>query len=98
MIILDTDHVTVLRYPEHPGFGALQNRLAVTNGQSFAVTIVTVEEQMRGWLALIHGQKDVHRQIIAYERLESLFAFFTRWQILSFDIRAADEYARLRQE
>lgn len=59
MIILDTGHATVLRYPEHAHFGSLQQRISGGNGQSFAVTIVSVEEQKRGWLShRRHGFED----------------------------------------
>ena len=98
MIVLDTDHVVVLKYPENPDHAALVGNLNASADQDFAATAVSVEEQMRGWLALIHRYHDVHRQIRAYQRLIDLFDFFSRWRILQFDERAADEFKRLRKE
>jgi tRNA(fMet)-specific endonuclease VapC len=63
-----------------------------------ATTVITVEEQTRGWLGLIRRHTDVHRQVAYYERLVRLFDFFAEWQILLFDSRAAAEFKRLRQQ
>ncbi len=59
-------------------------------------TIVTVEEQMRGWLAHIHRFKEFHKQVPGYQRLSEMMDFFSRWRVLPFDDRAADECRRLR--
>ncbi len=95
MIVLDTDHINVLQSE-----GSLASTLVANMGRSadkdFATTAITIEEQMRGWLALIHRLEDPHRQIAAYQRLVALFGFFARWKILPFDDRAADEFKKLR--
>ena len=57
-----------------------------------------MEEQMRGWLALIHRITDTQRQVAYYERLLGLVAFFAEWEVLPFDQRAAVTFARLRQQ
>ncbi|MGO8744859.1 MAG: type II toxin-antitoxin system VapC family toxin [Thermoguttaceae bacterium] len=95
MILLDTDHINVLQ-SMGPQVAALRASMAASADQEFATTAITVEEQMRGWLALIHRYSDVHRQIPAYERLVGLFDFFARWHIPPFDEAAADEFNRLR--
>jgi len=66
--------------------------------QDFATNAITIEEQMRGWLALIHRLDDVHLQVRAYERLVGLFDFFGQWHIVPFDRAAADEFKRLRKQ
>ena len=98
MIILDTDHVVVLKYEGSPQAAALSTNMAASFDQDFAIAAVTAEEQMRGWLALIHRSPDVHRQLPAYERLVELFDFFSRWKIVPFDEAAADEFVRLRKQ
>ena len=47
-----------------------------------AITIVTLEEQLRGWLAQIKRAGDLDAEISAYERLLSRFRFFEKWSIL----------------
>ena len=98
MIILDTDHISALQYRGSPKAFTLQARLETLSSDEIATTVITVEEQTRGWLGLIRRHPDVHRQVAYYERLVRLFDFFTEWQILPFDPRAADEFKRLRRQ
>jgi tRNA(fMet)-specific endonuclease VapC len=98
MIVLDTDHVTVLRYTDHPKCATLRARLESSSDQHLVTTVISVEEQMRGWLAQINRRKDVHDQVPVYDRLMSLFAFFRQWEIMPFDDGAADEFASLRKQ
>lgn len=98
MILLDTDHVNVLKYPEHPRFASLTTQLNTSDDQDIATTVITVEEQMRGWLAWINRSDDVHRQVPAYQELLRLFVFFSRWHVVPFDEQAASEYHGLRAQ
>jgi tRNA(fMet)-specific endonuclease VapC len=98
MILLDTDHLSVLKYPEDPKQGRLVARMEASGESIFATTIVSVEEQMRGWLALIHKTSDVERQVALYERLTALFDLFRRWTVIPFDQNAASEFRRLRKQ
>jgi tRNA(fMet)-specific endonuclease VapC len=98
MIILDTDHISVLQYDGSPHAAALRARLDVFPPDEVAPTVITVEEQMRGWLGLIHRYIDVQRQVEYYERLIGLIDFFAAWHVLSFDQQAADMCQRLRRQ
>jgi hypothetical protein len=51
MILLDTDHLSVLKYEEHPRCRILRERMTASEDPVFATTIISAEEQMRGWLA-----------------------------------------------
>ncbi len=58
MILFDTDHTTLLKHPESERGTRLMERLkARPSGQVVAVSIVTVDEQMRGWLASIAKER-----------------------------------------
>jgi hypothetical protein len=58
MILLDTDHTTFLKYPDSERGRRMIDRLnAVTASEVIGVSIVTVEERMRGWLAVIAKEK-----------------------------------------
>lgn len=97
MILLDTDHVTILRYPEDGRHCGLVARIAASEDRRLGVPVVSVEEQMRGWLSFIARSRDVHDQIPAFDRLTALFDFFAEWEIVPFDETAADGFARLRR-
>lgn len=66
--------------------------------QDTATTIITVEEQLRGWLAEIHKLAEPHRQIPAYARLERRIEFFAAWTILPWDSDSADRFLRFRRQ
>jgi tRNA(fMet)-specific endonuclease VapC len=97
MIVLDTDHLSVLGYPTHAHAATLIARMEQSGERDFTTSIVTVEEQLRGWLSLINRVPDVHKQIAYYDRLITRLAFLGGWKILSFDTRAANEFKRLRR-
>ena len=96
MLVLDTDHVSALGAPSEAGLELLE-RIRESR-QEAATTIVTVEEQLRGWLAEIHRLNDPHREILAYERLQRLINFFAAWTVLPWDTQAADLFLRSRRE
>ena len=62
MLILDTDHVVEL---DHSHRGPVLETKLVNNGEAVATTIITSEEQFRGWLAQIRRHQDPHQQIFA---------------------------------
>jgi tRNA(fMet)-specific endonuclease VapC len=96
MIILDTDHISVLQHAQSDAAQQLRQRLA-DSGEPVATTSVTVEEQCRSWLALINRYSDVRRQVTYYDRFVEAIRFFAKWRILPFDERAADEFQRHRR-
>ena len=58
MILLDTDHLTHLKYVQGDRASQLLQKLKVQPAtEKIGVTIVTIEEQMRGWLASIAKER-----------------------------------------
>jgi tRNA(fMet)-specific endonuclease VapC len=98
MIVLDTNYVSLFQYPEGADANVLRDRLVASPDQDIVTTAITPEEQMRGWLSAIHGQRDVRRQVTYYERLVGLFRFFADWRILPFDDLSADKFRTLRTQ
>jgi tRNA(fMet)-specific endonuclease VapC len=95
MILLDTDHMSVLTDHRHPLREKLLTRLGATTETPFAC-IVTVEEQLRAWLAEIHRRQDPNRQIVPYLRLRKFLDFLRAWNIVDWNEPAADVFRRLR--
>jgi tRNA(fMet)-specific endonuclease VapC len=98
MILLDTDHVTVLQYTEDPRCVDLKARLNASSDERHATTVITVEEQTRGWLAEINRHREFSKQVRPYGRLLRLMEFFAEWEVIAFDERAAREADRLRKQ
>ena len=97
MILLDTDHFTALKYEDSASAHLLRTRMADSQDRHFAVTAITLEEQLRGWLAEIAATVDIMRQVGAYRRLVELVRFFGAWEIVPFDAEAAGLCMDLRK-
>jgi tRNA(fMet)-specific endonuclease VapC len=99
VILLDTDHVTYLKYPESERGGRFIRRLeAVPKSEVIGVAIVTVEERMRGWLAAIAKERTAMRQVVGYRELARLFQFYQEFEIVPFDEAAARQFDELRAQ
>jgi tRNA(fMet)-specific endonuclease VapC len=97
MILIDTDHATFLKYPESERGRRLIERLqSLPPSEAVAVAIVTVEERMRGWLAVIAKEKTAIRQVVGYRELARLFEFYQEFEIVLFDEAAARQFDDLR--
>lgn len=97
MILLDSDHLTVLRYKSGERALRLTKRLVDSGDPIIGTTVANVEEAMRGWLAAIAKERDARRQIPAYRELGELFIFFAGFAIAPFDAAAVDHFEVLRQ-
>jgi tRNA(fMet)-specific endonuclease VapC len=96
MILLDTDHLSVLQVPSSERRTRLVARMTLASGEDFGTTIVSVEEQMRGWLVAIAKERHVHRHVAPYRELGRMFDFFRAFTLAQFDDRAAAEFTNLR--
>ncbi len=94
MFVLDTNHVSELTYRTAAGLRLLQ-KLDAAN-QDAAVTAITVEESLRGWLAEIRRRTEPRHQIAAYQRLTTQVDVFASWLVLPWDDDAADRFDLLK--
>ena len=94
MYLLDTDHITALDRGGEEG-ERLRTRLAHVPPEEAAVSVVSYEEQMRGWLAYIAQLRAVERQVAGYQRLERMLEFYCTTPLLPFNARAAEQFQRL---
>lgn len=98
MIVLDTDHISELQDPDSARGSRLSQRLGGVGAVTIAVTIISYEEQMRGWLAAINKLPAGDRQVAAYDSLAEILAFYQRWRLLRFDPLAAEQFQQLRAQ
>lgn len=92
MKVLDTNHLAELE--ENSAVGRLLRTRLASQSDPLATTIITVEEHLRGWLALLNRSNDPDWQIPVYARLQKQVDLFANWLVLPFDQEAA---ALLRQ-
>lgn len=62
------------------------------------MTIVTVEEHLRGWMAELRRELSPHRQVQLYDKLGGQLDLFTRWVVLRWDEDAADLFVAFRRQ
>jgi tRNA(fMet)-specific endonuclease VapC len=98
MIILDTDHISLLQHPDSTEGQRLVQRLAVSFDRDIVTTVVTVEEQMRGWLQVIARYRDLQQQSPYYDKLIEFIRFFSRWRILPLGESAVQVFRNLQRD
>lgn len=97
MLVLDTDHLS--EFDQASNIGARLKERLFSTSEELAATIVSVEEQFRGWLAQIHRlHADPHSQIPVYTRLKRRLEFYANWDVLPWDSRAASAFVNFRRE
>lgn len=62
-----------------------------------ATTIISYEEQVRGWLSRIAQAPDLARQRAAYRELKRQLLNYCAIAVVDFDERASQEFERLRR-
>jgi len=95
LYILDTDHIS-LQQRAHPVI--MQRLQAIGNDDSVAVTIITVEEQIRGRLEIIRRYRGSPLQIAAYEAFQQTVRYFAIWHVLGFTQEAFEQFLALRHQ
>lgn len=95
--LLDTDHVILLQQL-HP---CVTRRFRSINPSEIAITVITVEEQMQGWLDAIRQASQLTQQkqlCWAYFNLRTGVRYLNRFQMLNFDALAASQWSELRRQ
>lgn len=69
MIVLDTDYMSLLQWSKGTNRMPILQRVRSLEAENLATTIVTYEEQTRGWMAIKAKARTVIQEIEAYSRL-----------------------------
>ncbi len=97
MIVLDTDVLTLIQRRSGQQYESLARYLDAQEPEVF-VTVISFEEQIRGWMAFISKAKSASAQVLPYQKLHSLLEDFKSRPILDFDEPAVASLERLRRE
>jgi tRNA(fMet)-specific endonuclease VapC len=93
--LLDTDHMTILER-DGPESERLRARLAGVPLDDLGTTIVTYEEQTRGWLAVMARVRGESVRIEAYRRLKRHIEVYCKLPVLDYDEGASAVFERFR--
>ncbi len=98
MYILDTDLISLLEsVSTSPEAQRLCFRLARLKPEEHITTIITFEEQVRGWTAYLAQKRTMAQQVGAYSRLKNVLNRYLKLTVLEFDEAAAEEFERLQK-
>jgi tRNA(fMet)-specific endonuclease VapC len=93
---MDTDHLSFFQTDSIEGFN-IGRRLTLISPADVHVTIITYEEQMRGWLTYVARANTPARQIDAYRKLRLHVERFRKIPLLDYDEKAVAEFERLKR-
>ena len=94
MYLLDTDHITLMDRGGAEG-QRIRGRLSAVTPSEVAASVISYEEQLRGWMAYLAQLRTVDRQVGGYQRLQRMLEFYCGTPLLAFDERAADRFHEL---
>ena len=98
MIILDSDYLSLLEWPEGDTARKILDALRLFPVTEVATTIVNFEEQTQGWIEAIRQRREVKDQVERYRRMRRSLRNYCSFNVLDFDELAATEFQRLRKQ
>lgn len=94
LYVLDTDHISLLQRDDQN----VQRRLARIPQDERAVTVITVAEQLQGWLAVAHRGRTEADRARAFARLQETVQYYNRIHVLPYDDKAIAIFETLRNQ
>ena len=95
--LLDTDHFSVLQRQTGKAYINLAARMAEYPPSDFAISIITIHEQLLGCHAYINRMnRDLNAVVKGYEMMARLISDFQRLPLLSFDTRAGNVFEQVK--
>jgi len=95
--VLDTDDMSVLERAESGEGARLRERLGQMPPEERGTTIISFEEQIRGWMGYLSKARQLAKQIEAYRRLHRQLDTYGQMVVLDFNEAAAIAFQRLNQ-
>lgn len=97
-VLLDTDHLSVLQWEEQPACDRLRARLRQLPPDDVATSIVSFQEQVQGWQAFLSRARKSEQVVLAYAKLEAVWRWFLKMNVLSYTSDAQTRFAELRRQ
>ncbi len=97
MYLLDTDHLSVLERGGAAG-ERLRGRLQAVSPDEVAATVISYEEQTRGWLSYLAKARSLEEQVTGYSYLQRHLRVFCAIPLIAFDAAAAAIVQQLQRQ
>jgi tRNA(fMet)-specific endonuclease VapC len=92
--VLDTDTLSLLRR----GNELVLNRISAVAPRSVAITVITVEEQLSGWYALLRKSQSDEALEKAYSQLTHTTQALAKLPVLGFSLSAIQRFRALDKQ
>ena len=97
IVLLDTDHFSILQYSDASAV-ILQARLEELSIEEIKVSVVSFQEQARGWLAYIHRARKPDQVLKGFSFLQDLLSHYVAHRVMPFDSAAMREFLNLQKQ
>ena len=97
-VILDTNVVSLLRENHSPMSARLVQKMRLLPSSDIWTTVVSYQEQLKGWLAEINRPGNDRQLLKAYAALQNTLITFTRLSVAPFDESALEIYRDLKTQ
>jgi tRNA(fMet)-specific endonuclease VapC len=99
LYILDTDHMSLLERLDNQAGFQIRNRMdqVLSASDSAATTIITFEEQVRGWMSRLAKAKTISQQVYDYQKLNQLLENYRTITVLDFDEKSGLQFQALQK-
>lgn len=94
LYVLDTDHLSLMQR----GNKIISNKLLSITSSELAITIISWEEQLRGWLAVINKVNSGEQLIKAYQQLKLATLSFSQLNILDYNHQSDQLFDQFRKQ
>ncbi len=94
LYILDTDHISL----HQRGNEILRNRLLTISPHQMGITIISVEESLRGRLAQVRKAVKPDKRLTAYHWLLKTFEYLCSFSIFKYDSNSEAHFQNLREQ
>ncbi len=91
--LFDTDHLTLFQH----GHPLVLHRLGLQPAASVGISVVVVEEILRGRLARLSRSGDGAARLRHYALLQEALTDFDQFPVVSYDQAVEDEFQRIRR-
>jgi tRNA(fMet)-specific endonuclease VapC len=88
---LDTDILSLFQR----GHAVVCQRIAAQTPSDLAITVISIEEQLSGWYALLRSTTRQELLSVAYQSLADSIPFLAKFNILGFSETAMERFDRL---
>lgn len=95
MYILDTDHLSLIQRGGRSGQQIL-SRVAHLRKDELFVTVISYEEQVKGWFKVLSAAKRRDETAFGYLGLQQMTQDYCAIAMLPFDMPAIEQYEQLR--